>query len=205
MAFDFSPTIGYGYFFPHNKKLATLKISRKLKENIDLKQNLEKIKKTYLEKEIRNENFLYDFGTKRSFEIPKTAIRNQSLLVGEAAGFQDELFRFGIRYAIISGFLAAKSIIENKDYDKLWKKRFQKEFQKIAKTRKVFCDFKEKRFNILSGKSDIFLEIEKFKRVWISFLSDIVLDFYPFLNNRFFINFLLKLACFLGFFKRKSL
>ncbi len=42
--------------------------------------------------------------------------------VGEAAGFQDYLWGFGIRYAIISGNLIAKSIIEGVDYEMLWKK-----------------------------------------------------------------------------------
>jgi hypothetical protein len=58
-----------------------------------------------------------------SFGVPHSAIRNGRLWVGEAAGFQDFLFGFGIRYAMVSGFLAAKSILEDLDYDLLWKRR----------------------------------------------------------------------------------
>ncbi len=41
--------------------------------------------------------------------------------VGEAGGFQDFLWGFGMRYAMITGNLAAKSIIENKNYRDLWR------------------------------------------------------------------------------------
>ena len=47
-----------------------------------------------------------------------------SLLVGEAAGLQDMFLGFGLRYAINSGFLAKRSIIEGIDYDKLIKSNF---------------------------------------------------------------------------------
>lgn len=42
--------------------------------------------------------------------------------VGEAAGLIDGLWGFGIKYAMISGYLAAQSIIENKNYNQLVKK-----------------------------------------------------------------------------------
>lgn len=38
------------------------------------------------------------------------------IYVGEAGGFQDMLWGFGIRYAMLTGYLAAKSIVENKNY-----------------------------------------------------------------------------------------
>jgi flavin-dependent dehydrogenase len=44
--------------------------------------------------------------------------------VGEAAGFQDALWGFGIRYALLSGHLAARALLSGADYDRLWKRRF---------------------------------------------------------------------------------
>lgn len=44
---------------------------------------------------------------------------------GEAAGFQDYLFGFGIRYALTSGVLAARSISGNLEYNNLWKSALQ--------------------------------------------------------------------------------
>jgi flavin-dependent dehydrogenase len=41
--------------------------------------------------------------------------------IGEAAGLQDYLFAFGLRQAITSGYLAAMSIVQKKDFDKMIK------------------------------------------------------------------------------------
>jgi flavin-dependent dehydrogenase len=56
-----------------------------------------------------------------NFHLKQHATSNGSRYVGEAAGFQDYLFGLGIRYALTSGWLAARSIIENRDFDELWK------------------------------------------------------------------------------------
>jgi len=60
------------------------------------------------------------------FYMPNTAIQDGRLFTGESAGFQDYLFGLGIRRSIQSGYLAAQSIINNEDYDKLWKNKFRK-------------------------------------------------------------------------------
>ena len=44
--------------------------------------------------------------------------RGNNLYVGESAGLQDFLWGFGIKSAVTSGYLAAKSIIDGKDYQK---------------------------------------------------------------------------------------
>jgi flavin-dependent dehydrogenase len=56
-----------------------------------------------------------------NFHLKHAATSNGARFVGEAAGFQDYLFGLGIRYAITSGSLAARSILEERDYDELWK------------------------------------------------------------------------------------
>jgi flavin-dependent dehydrogenase len=61
------------------------------------------------------------FGSYGNFSISDSQIRGGKLYVGEAAGFQDCLWGFGMRYAILSGHLAAKSIMDGSDYDRLWK------------------------------------------------------------------------------------
>lgn len=45
-------------------------------------------------------------------------------VIGEQAGFQDALASFGMRYALRSGILAARSLIEGADYTGLWRKEF---------------------------------------------------------------------------------
>lgn len=59
-----------------------------------------------------------------NFSIPKSAKIGKRLYVGEAAGFQDALAGFGMRYALRSGYLAAMSIITGENYDELWKEDF---------------------------------------------------------------------------------
>lgn len=64
------------------------------------------------------------FGGTGQFRLARSACRDGVLLAGEAAGFQDALWGFGIRYALLSGCLAARSLLSGTDYDRLWKRRF---------------------------------------------------------------------------------
>jgi flavin-dependent dehydrogenase len=73
-----------------------------------------------------------------SFFVKKSAFEKGQRFVGEAAGFQDFLFGFGIRYAITSGHLAAKSIIDGVDYDRLWKLRLSKQLKMSALNRRLY-------------------------------------------------------------------
>ncbi|MGZ7079116.1 MAG: NAD(P)/FAD-dependent oxidoreductase [Thermoanaerobaculia bacterium] len=55
-----------------------------------------------------------------NFHLKESATSKGSRYVGEAAGFQDYLFGLGIRYALTSGHLAARSILEERSFDALW-------------------------------------------------------------------------------------
>ena len=57
-----------------------------------------------------------------NFHLKQRATRGDARYVGEAAGFQDYLFGLGIRYALTSGWLAARSILEDRDFDELWQR-----------------------------------------------------------------------------------
>lgn len=59
-----------------------------------------------------------------SFSIRNTFQKENNLFVGEAAGLQDVLWGFGMKYAFTSGFLAAQNIINSEDYDKKAKEQF---------------------------------------------------------------------------------
>jgi flavin-dependent dehydrogenase len=64
------------------------------------------------------------FGGTGQISLTRSACRGRVLLAGEAAGFQDALWGFGIRYALLSGHLAARALLSGADYDCLWKRRF---------------------------------------------------------------------------------
>lgn len=55
-----------------------------------------------------------------NFSLPPSAMVDGRPHVGEAAGFQDFLFGLGLRMAIISGRLAARSLTDGQSYDELW-------------------------------------------------------------------------------------
>lgn len=68
---------------------------------------------------IKNEKNVGGVGCSR---LKPRYVEKGKIYTGEAAGYQDFLWGFGMRYAITSGYLAALSITENKNYKKLIKK-----------------------------------------------------------------------------------
>ncbi|MEY4491896.1 MAG: hypothetical protein RL085_307, partial [Actinomycetota bacterium] len=65
--------------------------------------------------------------------------KNNPLYVGEAAGLQDCLFGFGMRYAMLSGFLAARSLTEGEDYDCLCREAFGHRLTVGANNRRLYA------------------------------------------------------------------
>ncbi|MFZ5625354.1 MAG: NAD(P)/FAD-dependent oxidoreductase [Gemmatimonadota bacterium] len=59
--------------------------------------------------------------------LPRSARRGNVLYAGEAAGFQDALWGFGMRAAMVSGHLAARAVLDGRPerYDRDWKRRFR--------------------------------------------------------------------------------
>lgn len=59
-----------------------------------------------------------------------TAVRGRSLQVGEAGGFQDAVAAYGFRYAVITGALAARAVVNGLDYLTLLRDQFKDEFER---------------------------------------------------------------------------
>lgn len=74
------------------------------------------------------------FGGAGNVALPKTARRGNVLLAGEAAGFQDPLWGFGIRNAILSGHFAARALLAGRpdDYDRAWRRRIGRPMRAAA-------------------------------------------------------------------------
>ena len=68
---------------------------------------------------IKVERIIKKFSASVNFSPLNQAHVNKQYFVGEAAGFQDCFMGFGMLYAFKSGYLAAKSIIEDLDYNQL--------------------------------------------------------------------------------------
>ncbi len=80
------------------------------------------------------------FGGVGTAALPDTACPGGVLHVGEAAGFQDALFGFGIRYALMSGCLAAEALGQGgpRDYERLWREKLGGFFRSGAVNRWLF-------------------------------------------------------------------
>ncbi len=65
------------------------------------------------------------FGGTANVLLPSTARHGDILFAGEAAGFQDALWGFGMRFAMLSGHLAARALLAGapEEYDRLWRNR----------------------------------------------------------------------------------
>jgi hypothetical protein len=86
------------------------------------------------------------FSAPGSFYFKRSAVVKQQYYIGEAAGFQDCLFGFGMIYALKSGYLVAKSIIEGEDYDRLWKQEILEPMKISIKNRRIFEKLSNKGF-----------------------------------------------------------
>lgn len=77
------------------------------------------------------------FGGSGNFSLPKTARKGNILYAGEAAGFQDPLFGFGIRSALLTGLQAGSALASNQPalYEDYWKRRMQPFFQAATTNR----------------------------------------------------------------------
>lgn len=73
-----------------------------------------------------------------NFFVMNNYERHEKLYVGECAGLQDLLFAFGLRQAMTSGYLAARSITNDESYDNLIKERFYQQLQTSIANRFLF-------------------------------------------------------------------
>ena len=78
------------------------------------------------------------FGGYANFRVPRTATQGGHPVVGEQAGFQDALGGFGMRYALRSGVLAARSIVEGVAYVALWRRELLPTLETSIANRFIF-------------------------------------------------------------------
>ncbi len=71
--------------------------------------------------------------------IPAGAYNGRHPVAGEHAGFQDALWGFGIRTAILSGILAAQSLLTGEDYDALWRRELLPQMQTSVINRALYA------------------------------------------------------------------
>ena len=130
---------------------------------VGIKDHKERLEKTVNRFEdflsIKVEKIIEKFSASVNFNPITRAFTNNQYFVGEAAGFQDCLMGFGLLYAFKSGHLAAKSIIENIDYQQLLKNEILKPIKISAANRVLFEKLSnqgyEKLINLLKTRNPI--------------------------------------------------
>lgn len=88
-----------------------------------------------------------------NFFLSKRYEKNGELFTGETIGLQDFFLMFGMRYAITSGYLVAKSIIENKNYDDLIKYKFRNQLKTSIVNRFLFERLGNRGYQLLISKT----------------------------------------------------
>lgn len=156
---------GYIYAIPYGKDEISVATT-----SLDPAYNLRELLFNFLSKNketrkiIKSAKKVTEFSGFAYYNIPKTAVVNNKIFVGGAAGFIDPARGFGIKYAIESGILAARAITGKLDYDALWKVAFEKELFDGFKRRLVFNKMKNKDYeNLISGNSKI--NVKRYNKV----------------------------------------
>ena len=79
-----------------------------------------------------------EFGGFVNFFFKPVTKGNRFWYVGESAGFQDGLWGFGMRYAMMSGYLAAQSILTGESYESVVRKKIEKILEVSVADRLIF-------------------------------------------------------------------
>ncbi|MDQ7019560.1 MAG: NAD(P)/FAD-dependent oxidoreductase [Robiginitomaculum sp.] len=128
--------LGYAYLLISSGKgtVATCMFTKFKEQNFFLKKTIEFFE-ARADLTMKNPKPMGGYG---NFRLPRTAMQGNKLVIGEQAGFQDSLAGFGMTYAIRSGILAARSLLESLDYTKLWKKELLPLLQTSIANRYLF-------------------------------------------------------------------
>jgi flavin-dependent dehydrogenase len=145
---------GYSYIFiaDGHGSMATVLLGRYGEADKEFKETKENFIKECNMK-IKNSHEWAGFG---SFSLNGPYTRHKKLIVGEAAGLLDYLWGFGMKYAFISGYLAAKSIIENKDYKRLVKENFSDSLKNSLVNRFIWERLGNKGYKDILEVSSVF-------------------------------------------------
>ena len=117
------------------------------------------------------------FGGSGNFFLSHTARRGEMLYVGEAAGFQDPFAGFGMRYAMLSGYIAGKAFASQRltDYDPSWRRRLLGQIQAGFVNRLLFESFGDSASRHLARRSSANSEVlawlrRRYQPTWLTYL-----------------------------------
>lgn len=155
---------GYAYFLVHEgmATMATVLFRDYPREKIYFERMQAAFRK-HLDFDMKNPR---EFGGFGNFYLVESEEHVEHLYVGEAAGFQDFLWGFGMRYAMVSGYLAAQSIIQGISYDTLWKRELLPSLQGALVNRSLIDRFGTLAYRFLMMRLSRHPDTRAFMRVY---------------------------------------
>jgi flavin-dependent dehydrogenase len=158
---------GYIYLLNSNNKTIICAVSfyKKAFEYVPVNFSIFLNKNEYVRDLVRDKEPLHIVSGYGNYDVLKSATSGGRYYVGDAAFFQDASKGFGIRYAVLSGYLAAKAIIENKNYDDLWKSEFEDELKRNFKRRVLINSLDNKDYDLLLNKIGERVNIKNYLKI----------------------------------------
>jgi flavin-dependent dehydrogenase len=152
---------GYAYLLIADGKatMASVVIKDLSRVNICFKNSFQAFSKLRKIK-IENKRSFAGYGT---FAMNQSNRQDKKMFVGEAAGFQDLFLGFGMKYAFLSGYSAAKSIIDKKNYDIIWRELLLNKQKASASNRWIYEISGEWGYNYIADR----LNNSKNPKLWL--------------------------------------
>lgn len=94
-----------------------------------------------------------------------TAVRGKACYAGEAGGFQDAVAAYGFRYAVITGVLSARAVVEHLDYQTLLRETFKDEFRESYEYRRKLDRATNEDFDNLVRTLGPEITVEEYRRL----------------------------------------
>ncbi|VVB75015.1 Digeranylgeranylglycerophospholipid reductase [uncultured archaeon] len=155
---------GYIYVAPFGKD--TLCIAA---VSFDATFELKMLLDRFLEKNEVVQELITNYSKKETFSgygycnYPETAEIDGKLFVGAAAGFVEAARGFGVKYAILSGLLAAESILTGKSYDSLWKGSFGNELKDSLYRHFLLSELTDSQYERLLSEEKV--SVKEYKKI----------------------------------------
>ncbi|MDX9857609.1 MAG: NAD(P)/FAD-dependent oxidoreductase [candidate division Zixibacteria bacterium] len=141
---------GYAYLLVHNGKGTMASVLYRDFHNSDAYRNA--CLEFFLARLGLNLSDSRPFGGFGNFFMRRSQVRNSKTYIGEAAGFQDYLWGFGMRYAIRSGYIAAQCLINGTDYNEQWKAHLRPALRASLANRFLFERLGQRGYGVLARR-----------------------------------------------------
>ncbi|WP_440953310.1 NAD(P)/FAD-dependent oxidoreductase [Methanococcoides sp. FTZ1] len=144
---DRAAYLGYSYLLVTNGSGCMCTVLFDRFNNVgDCLENTKRVFSEMVELDIRNPRPDGGIG---SFSLDCHFESNGQLYVGEAAGLQDMVWGFGMRSAMRSGYLAARSIIHGEDYEKAATECFRNKLKASLVNRYIWERFGARNYSMI--------------------------------------------------------